>query len=78
VLALRVTLAAVFVLGVAELVVPADLRDPFGVALVATLLGGTVGRVGWLIVRWGRRGDWRFATAGTALLGVLLGGYLLA
>ena len=78
VLALRVTLAVVLVLGVAELVAPSDLRDPFGVALVLALLGGTIGRVVWLVVRWGRRRDWRFAATGTALLAVLLGGYLLA
>jgi hypothetical protein len=78
VLALRVTLVVVFVLGMAEMVVPTALREPFGLALVVALIGSAVGRVVWLVARWSRRGDWRFAAAGSVLLGVLLAGYLLA
>ncbi len=77
VLALRVALVVVFVLGVVELVVPDDLQRGFGVALLVALIGATAGRVLWLVVRWCRRRDWRFAAAGAALLVVLASGYLL-
>jgi hypothetical protein len=73
---LRVALVAAFVIGVLELVLPVDARDEAAVVMVAVFVAAPIGRVVWLMVRWLRRGDWRFALVGAALLAVVATGFL--
>jgi hypothetical protein len=68
---LRVCLAIASALALVAAVVPDDWTDRFGRATVAVLVLAPVGRVLWLLVRWTRRGDRRFAVAAVALLGVM-------
>jgi hypothetical protein len=44
--------------------------------MVAVFVAAPLGRVIWLMVRWQRRGDWRFALVGAVLLAVVLTGFL--
>jgi hypothetical protein len=74
---LRVALAAAFVIGVLELILPEDLRDEAATVMVAVFVAAPIGRVLWLMVRWARRGDWRFALVGGALLAVVATGFLV-
>jgi hypothetical protein len=39
--------------------------------MVVVLVVAPIIRIGWLLVRWVRRGDWRFAGAAAALLAVM-------
>jgi hypothetical protein len=64
------------VVGVVELVIPEQHRDAAGIAMVAVFVVAPLGRVLWLIVRWQRRGDRRFALVGVVLLAVVLTGFL--
>ena len=73
---LRVALIAAFVIGVLELVLPVDLRDEAAIVMVALFIAAPIGRVVWLMVRWARRGDWRFAVVGGVLLAVVATGFL--
>lgn len=74
---LRVTLVAAFLIGVAELLLPAETQDEAGVVMVAVLIAAPLGRVVWLMVRWLRIGDWRFALVGAVLLGVVATGLIV-
>jgi hypothetical protein len=75
---LQVAVAAAMVLAVAGVVLPGRWGTAAGVALVATLVGAPVARVAWLMVRWIRRGDPRFAAVAGALLAVAAAGALSA
>jgi hypothetical protein len=69
---LRVALALAMVLGVAAVVLPDEWGEEVaGVAMVVVLIAAPIGRVVWLLVRWLRRGDRRFALAAIALLAVM-------
>lgn len=74
---LRVTLIAAFLIGVAELLLPTETQDEAGIVMVAVLIAAPLGRVVWLIVRWLRIGDWRFALVGAVLLGVVATGLIV-
>jgi hypothetical protein len=69
---LRVALGVAMVFGLLAALLP-DTWDerPAGVAMVVVLVVAPIIRIGWLLVRWVRRGDWRFAGAAAALLAVM-------
>jgi hypothetical protein len=75
---LRVALVVAFVFALAGSVLPEDWYEPFARAMVVTLVAAPVGRVLWLLVRWTRRGDRRFAVAAALLLAVMGVALLLA
>jgi hypothetical protein len=75
---LRIGILLAFVLGVIALVLPDDLGRNFGIAMTVVLIAAPLGRVGWLLVRWLRRGDLRFAAAAFVLLAVTASGLLFA
>lgn len=62
----------------AGVVLPGQAGIVAGTAVVATLIVVPAGRVGWLLVRWVRRGDRRFAAVAAALLAVMATGALAA
>jgi hypothetical protein len=68
---LRVALGVAFVLALAATFLPDRWYEPLAHAMVVTLVVAPVGRVLWLLVRWTRRGDRRFAAAAALLLAVL-------
>lgn len=68
---LRISLAVAVILALATIVAPASMRDDLGAATVVVLVVAPVGRVLWLLVRWTRRGDRRFALAAGILLCVI-------
>jgi len=74
---LRVTLIGAFLIGVAELLLPTETQDEAGVVMVAVLIAAPLGRIVWLLVRWLRIGDWRFALVGAVLLGVVATGLIV-
>lgn len=67
----RVWLAIVLLLAAVTVFAPDAWVEPVGIALVVSLVVAPVGRVLWLMVRWLRRGDRRFALAALALLLVM-------
>jgi len=73
---LRVALVAAFMIGVLELILPTEARDEAAVVMVAVFVAAPIGRIVWLMVRWLRRGDWRFALVGATLLAVVATGFL--
>jgi hypothetical protein len=73
---LRIALVLAFAIGVLELVLPEDLRDEAAVVMVAVFVAAPIGRIVWLIVRWLRLGDRRFAIVGAVLLAVVATGFL--
>jgi hypothetical protein len=75
---LRVGLITAFLLGVGALLAPPGLRGPLGRTMVVVLILLPIGRVVWLMVRWLRRGDRRFAAAAATLLLVMVGGLVVA
>jgi hypothetical protein len=76
--ALRFLTRLALVAAVAGLLLP----DPAGVAAsgvaVAVVVGTPLVRVGWLAIRWYRRGDVRYASVAAALLVVVGTGSVLA
>ena len=76
--ALGWALLAVAVLAVASVVLPSPLGGWSGAALVATLVAVPLARVLWLVARWIRRGDRRYAAVGAGVLVVIAVGALLA
>lgn len=65
---LQVCAATVFGLAAASVVLPGDAGRLAADAMVAVVIGAPVGRVLWLLQRWIRRRDWRFAAAAFGLL----------
>jgi uncharacterized membrane protein YhaH (DUF805 family) len=70
--ALEVLMVLTVIVAGATLVLPGRAGEVAGTAMVAALIAAPVVRVGWLLVRWARLGDRRFALTAAALLGVLL------
>ena len=62
--------------GVLELVLPVEERDEAATVMVVVFIAAPIGRVIWLMVRWARLGDRRFALVGAALLAVVATGFL--
>lgn len=74
---LRVALAAVALLGVVDLLLPADAKEGPATVMVGALVAIPAVRILWLVVRWFGKGDRRFAVAGLVLLAVMGSGLLL-
>jgi Kef-type K+ transport system membrane component KefB len=69
---LRVALVVALVLGLAAALLPDDWGEEVaGLAMVVVLIATPIGRLVWLLVRWLRREDRRFAFAAFALLAVM-------
>lgn len=69
--ALGWALVVVGVLAVAAVLLPSPAGGWAGAALVATLVAVPMARVVWLVARWFRRGDRRYAWVGAGVLGVI-------
>jgi hypothetical protein len=76
--ALRLTGAAVFVLAVLTLTLPAEPARSVALAMAGLLVGTPLARVGALGLVWLRRGDRPFGLAALALLGIVLAGAVAA
>lgn len=74
---LRATIVVVALASLTELLVPPGLRHAAGVAMVSVIIAAPLARVVWLVVRWWRLGDRRFAAVGLALLLVVASSALL-
>ena len=59
-----------------ELLLPEQHRNTGGMVMVAVFVVAPLGRIVWLVVRWQRRGDWRFALVGLGLLAVVATGLI--
>ncbi|QGG95333.1 hypothetical protein [Actinomarinicola tropica] len=68
---LRALYVLAFALALAGVVLPGEAGDAAGTALVATLVAAPVLRIAWLLVRWIRRRDLRFAAVAFGLLVVI-------
>ena len=68
---LQGALVVVVGLSLAAVLLPRDLATASGTAVVVLLIAIPVLRVGWLLTRWTRRRDRRFAAAAVVLLGLL-------
>jgi hypothetical protein len=80
-LLVRFLVVCVAVAGAASLlalVLPGAAGRAAAVVSIAVIVGAPLTRVGWLAVRWGHKGDLRFAVAATAVLLVVGVGVLLA
>lgn len=75
---LQAALGAVALAAAATVVLGGGLAHDAGNLMVALLIAVPAVRVVWLVVRWLRLGDWRFASVALALLGVMTAGALLA
>lgn len=71
-------LGVTMLLGLATVVAPESWVDTLGPTMVGVLILAPVGRVVWLLVRWTRRGDRKYALAAIALLGVMVVALVLA
>ena len=76
--ALGWALAVVAVLAAAAVVLPSPVGGWAAAALVATLVAVPLARVVWLVARWVRRGDLRYAAVGAGVLAVIVTGAVLA
>lgn len=76
--ALGWALAAVAVLAVAAVLLPSPADGWAGVAMIATLVAVPLARVAWLVARWSRRGDRRYAAVGVGVCVVIAVGALLS
>lgn len=65
---LRTGLVLVTGTATAELLAPPAWRAQAGVLMTSTVIAVPLVRLAWLVVRWWRRGDHRFALVGTGLL----------
>lgn len=66
--ALRAAVGVAFATAVVGLLGPGRVGRVGALAFLATLVATPIARVVWLLVRWIRRGDRRFASAAAALL----------
>jgi hypothetical protein len=75
---LQAATTAVFVLAIASLLLPGDAGRLAADLMVAVVIATPVVRVLWLLQRWIRRPDLRFAAAAAALLLVVATGAAIA
>ena len=68
---LRVALVTVLAVATAAVVAPDSWELGLGRVMVVVLIVAPIGRVVWLLARWTRRGDRRYALAAVALLAVM-------
>ncbi|HVW33106.1 MAG TPA: hypothetical protein VHL53_11245 [Acidimicrobiia bacterium] len=76
--ALRLLLRVAFVTALAGLLLPDPAGDVAAAVAVVIVVAAPLVRVGWLAIRWYRRGDRRFAAVAVALLLVVAIGSVLA
>lgn len=69
---------AVLVLALLALVAGGRLGDAGAAGLVALLIAVPLVRVLWLVLRWFRKGDLRFALVGTFVICVAVAGWVLS
>jgi hypothetical protein len=69
--ALRVGALVAFAAALVGLLAPARVGDPAGRAFLVLLVALPLGRLVWLLVRWVRRRDLRFASVAALLLAVV-------
>jgi hypothetical protein len=74
---LRVALVAVLSVASAAVVAPGSWELGLGRVMVVVLIVAPVGRVVWLLARWTRRADRRYALAAVALLAVMVAAFVL-
>ena len=74
----RVAVGVALGLALAGLVVPDPLSGGCAVGAIVVVMVAPLLRVGWLAVRWFRRGDRRFGWAAVGVLGVVATAVLLA
>jgi hypothetical protein len=75
---LRALSLAAWCLAGAGVLLPGRAGMASAVTLVSLLVAAPVARVGWLCVRWMRRGDPRYAAVAACLVLIVLSGGLLA
>jgi hypothetical protein len=75
---LWVSLGVALLLAVLTAVAPDALTDDVGPWMVGALILAPVGRLLWLLVRWTKRGDRRYAIAILVLLAVMATALLVA
>ncbi len=75
---MRVALAAVAVLALGGALGPGDVGWWCAVAAIGVLVAAPLVRVVWLVRRWIRRGDPRFAAVGCGVLAIIAAGVVLA
>jgi hypothetical protein len=75
---LRVSLVLVALAAAVTVVLPDDVDRWSGWSMAALLIAVPVVRLGWLLVRWLRLGDQRYAAAATGLLVIMATGAVLA
>lgn len=75
---MRLALVVVAVLAVGGAIGPGDLARWSGAAAIVVLVAAPLVRVVWLVRRWIRRGDPRFAAVGCGVLAIIAAGVVLA
>jgi hypothetical protein len=75
---LRTALAVTAVCAVGAIPATGETAETLARVMVGLLIAVPVLRVGWLLVRWMRTHDWRFAAAAVTLLAVMATGSLIA
>jgi hypothetical protein len=75
---LTVCVAVAAATSMLALLLPGAAGRAAAIVSIAVIVGAPLTRVGWLAVRWGHKGDGRFALAATAVLLVVSVGVLLA
>jgi len=76
--ALRATTGVVAAAALAALLLGAGPGDGVAWVAIGLLVAAPLGRVGWLAIRWFRRGDRRFGLAACGVLVIVAAGVLLA
>lgn len=77
-LAMQRALALVAVLAAVTMIAPDEWHRVSGWAMAGTLIAAPLVRLMWLIGRWSRRGDLRYAAVATGVLLIVATGTLLA
>lgn len=75
---LQISFLAVVAAAAAALVLPEPAAHWAAITMTSLLIAVPVIRIAWLLIRWVRLGDWRFALTSAALLGVVGVGALIA
>lgn len=75
---LRVTTGLVAITAIVALLLGAGWGDAVAWVAIGLLVAAPLVRVGWLAIRWFRRGDTRFGLAACGVLAIIAAGVLLA
>lgn len=69
---------AVITLALVAVLAPGEAGAASAAGMIVLLIGIPIVRVLWLVGRWLRRGDTRFALVGVAVLAVMVAGFALS